>query len=100
MLRCRASHLLPVGTLALAGVLVSTAALAQAGNGVLTGTVVDSGSKKPIADAVVTVTSPALQGEQTVVTDSSGSYRIPNLPPGVYTMRVDSDSHRPYARGG
>jgi hypothetical protein len=31
---------------------------------------------------VVTVTSPALQGEQTVVTDKSGAYRIPNLPPG------------------
>ena len=55
----------------------------------LTGTIVDTATNKPLADAVVTVTSPALQGEQIVVTDASGAYRIPNLPPGDYTLRVD-----------
>src|SRR5262245_49701284 len=67
-----------VFVLALACFLVSPVAVAQQGTAVLTGTVVDASTKKPIPDAVVTVTSPSLQGWQTVVTDSSGSYRVPN----------------------
>jgi carboxypeptidase family protein/TonB-dependent receptor-like protein len=66
----------------------------------LSGKVVDTQSKAPVADAVVTVTSPALQGEQTVVTDGSGFYRIPNLPPGDYTVSVQSDAFHPLVRGG
>src|SRR6185436_8797853 len=92
-------HLLPAGSIALFGVLTSSSAFAQ-GTGVLTGTIVDAATKKPLADVVVTATSPALQGEQTVVTDASGSYRIPNLPPGAYSLRVDRDTYRPYSRGG
>ncbi|MFO0761632.1 MAG: TonB-dependent receptor [Byssovorax sp.] len=99
MLRCRAAHLLPAGSIALFSILSSSSAHAQ-GTGVVTGTILDASTKKPLADAVVTVTSPALQGEQVVVTDGSGSYRIPNLPPGDYTLRIDRDTFRPYARGG
>ncbi|HEU4408802.1 MAG TPA: TonB-dependent receptor [Polyangiaceae bacterium] len=81
--------------------LLSTPAWAQTiGVATLSGKVVDTSSKAPLADAVVTVTSAALQGEQTVVTDGSGFYRIPNLPPGDYTLRVDADGYRAYARGG
>ena len=99
MLRCRAAHLLPAGSIALVTLLTAGSASAQ-GTAVLTGTIVDAATKKPLADVVVTVTSPALQGEQTVVTDGSGSYRVPNLPQGDYTLRLDKDSFRPYARGG
>jgi Carboxypeptidase regulatory-like domain/TonB dependent receptor len=99
MLRCRAAHLLPAGSIALVTLITAGSASAQ-GTSVLTGTIVDAATKKPLADVVVTVTSPALQGEQTVVTDGSGSYRIPNLPQGDYTLRLDRDSFRPYARGG
>lgn len=85
----------------LASLLLSSAALAQtSGTGVLTGVVVDATDKKPVADVVVTVTSPALQGEQIVVTDSAGFYRIPGLPPGDYTLRLEKESFKPYARGG
>jgi hypothetical protein len=73
---------------------------AQQGAGVLTGTATDTSSKRPLADVVVTATSPALQGEQTVVTDSSGLYRIPDLPPGVYTLLLDKENYRPYSRDG
>jgi carboxypeptidase family protein/TonB-dependent receptor-like protein len=66
----------------------------------LSGKVFDTSTKAPLADTVVTVTSPALQGEQTVVTDGTGFYRIPNLPPGDYTLRVEGDRYRPYARAG
>ena len=73
-------------------------ALAQLGAGVLIGNVTDASSKEPVADAVVTVTSPGMQGEQTVVTDSSGLYRIPTLPPGVYVVRIDKETYKPYTR--
>lgn len=103
-LRCRSAHLLPVTGLTVLGagavsILTSSPAYAQ-GSGTLTGTILDTATKRPVADVVVTVTSPALQGEQTVVTDSAGSYRIPNLPPGDYTLRLEGDGYKPYSRGG
>src|SRR5689334_441408 len=73
------------------------AALAQ-GTAVLTGTIIDTASKIPLPDAVVTVTSPSLQGAQTVVTDASGHYRIQSLPPGTYLIRIDKEAYRPFAR--
>jgi hypothetical protein len=78
-------------------VLLGTSALAQ-GTAVITGKIVNSADKQPLQDAVVTATSPSLQGEQTVLTDGSGMYRIPQLPPGKYTIRVEREGYRPYAR--
>jgi Ca-activated chloride channel homolog len=75
--------------------LLSAPALADS---VIIGTVVAADNKKPIADVVVTATSPNLQGEQVVVTDAQGNYRIPQLPPGVYTLRFDKESYRPFSR--
>lgn len=74
-------------------------AMAQLGAGTLLGKVVDAATKRPLVDVVVTATSPALQGEQVVVTDSSGSFRIPNLPPGKYVLRYEGDAYRPSTRG-
>jgi hypothetical protein len=81
-------------------VLLATSPAQAQGSSVLIGTVRDGATRAPVADAVVTVTSPSIQGEQTVVTDASGQYRIPNLPPGIYTVRLDRDGYRPFARGG
>ncbi|RYG69736.1 carboxypeptidase regulatory-like domain-containing protein, partial [bacterium] len=78
--------------------LMVASASAQQGAGVLTGKIEDGQTKAPIADAVITVTSPALQGEQVVVTDSTGLYRIPALPPGTYTLRIEKETYKPYAR--
>ncbi len=78
--------------------LIGFAALAQ-GNGVLTGNVIDAATKVALADVVVTATSPNLQGEQVVVTDSSGLYRIPQLPPGIYSLRLEKEGHKPLVRG-
>jgi hypothetical protein len=80
------------------GSLLSTAAYAQ-GTAVLTGTVTDAATGKPVADVVVTATSPALQGEEIVVTDNTGLYRIPQLPPGAYTLRLEKEQFKPYSRG-
>jgi outer membrane receptor protein involved in Fe transport len=89
-----------VCALAAALLLTPKAARAQQGFAVLTGTIVDAASKAPVADVVVTVTSPNLQGEQMVVTDGSGLYRIPSLPPGMYAIRLEKESYKPYSRDG
>ncbi|REG24548.1 carboxypeptidase family protein [Archangium gephyra] len=78
--------------------LLGSSAWAQ-GTAVITGKIINSADKKPLQDAVVTATSPSLQGEQTVVSDASGQYRIPQLPPGTYTIRVDMEGFRPFSRG-
>jgi hypothetical protein len=77
---------------------IAFSALAQ-GNGVLTGNVIDSATKGPIADVVVTATSPNLQGEQVAVTDGTGLYRIPQLPPGTYSLRLEREGYKPFLRG-
>ncbi len=68
------------------------------GGSTIVGTVVSADNKRPVADVVVTATSPNLQGEEVVVTDAQGQYRIPQLPPGVYTLRFDKESFRPFSR--
>jgi len=68
------------------------------GQGAIIGTVIDAQSRQPVADVVVTATSPDVRGEQTVVTDAQGSYRVPALPSGGYTLRFEKEQYKPYAR--
>src|SRR5438270_7364854 len=55
--------------------------------GSIEGTVTDQATGKRLAGVTVTVTSPALQGEQTEFTDNDGHYIITELPPGEYLVR-------------
>jgi hypothetical protein len=84
-----------VGVLA---VFLASGALGAEGHGVIFGTVKEAETWAPVADVVITATSPSMQGEQTVVTDALGEYRIPGLPPGTYTVRFEKELLRPYAR--
>jgi outer membrane receptor protein involved in Fe transport len=77
--------------------LCGAGAFAQ-GTSVIIGTISSASDQKPLADAVVTATSPRLQGEQTVVSDASGHYRIPQLPSGTYTLRVEREGYEPFVR--
>src|SRR5512143_1663217 len=74
-------------------VLLPGLGVAQTGSvltgAVLTGTVVDASTRAPLQNVVVTATSPALQGEQVVVTDETGTYRVPQLPAGTYALRFE-----------
>jgi hypothetical protein len=92
----------PFAALAVALIVLlgATEAFAQQGAGVLTGTVTDAQDRKPLADVVVTATSPDLQGEQVVLTDASGLYRLPDLPSGMYSVRFEKDLYKAYARDG
>jgi len=91
----RTTTLLRAGTLLAS--LFAAVSFAQ-GSAVLTGNVTDAATGKPVPDVVVTATSPGLQGEEIVVTDASGLYRIPQLPPGTYSIRLEKESFRPYSR--
>lgn len=83
--------------LAIAALLAASLAFAQ-GNSVITGTVTDAATTKPIGDLVITATSPALQGERIVVTDAAGIYRLSQLPPGTYTLRLSREAYKPFTR--
>jgi hypothetical protein len=97
---CNGAYLLLLFGVVLAALTGSRLALAQVGQGTLTGQVTDAQDKKPLADVVVTATSPDLQGEQVVVTDSSGLYRIPSLPSGTYSIHFEKDGYRAIDRPG
>lgn len=47
--------------------------------------------------ATVVVTSPALQGERTTVTDVNGAYVLPGLPAGLYSVRMTLEGLSPRA---
>lgn len=69
------------------------------GTGSITGHAVDALTNHGIAYAVVTLTSPSLMGEQTGLTDASGSFDIAGLPLGIYNIRVELFNYKPYTRG-
>ena len=46
------------------------------------------GEQRRAVGATVVATSPALQGEQVVITDENGQYFITSLPAGIYTLTV------------
>ncbi len=75
---------------------VAAPAAAQTGSSVITGAVTDAVTRAPVPEAIVTVSSPSMQGEQTVLTDGSGFYRAPSLPGGLYTVRVDREGYDSY----
>jgi hypothetical protein len=65
---------------------------------VIFGTVVSAENKRPVPNVVVIATSPGFEGERVVQTDEQGQYRIPELPPGRYTLRFEMESFRSYSR--
>jgi hypothetical protein len=47
---------------------------------------------EPLVGAAVVATSPALVGEQVVISDERGYYHITTLPPGAYTLTIYRDT--------
>jgi hypothetical protein len=65
--------------------------------GVLAGFVRD-GAGLVLPGAVVTVTSPSLQGSRSVTTDDAGAYVLRGLPPGDYSVTFEFADMRPEAQ--
>lgn len=83
------------GALLALSLALSTPALAQ-GHGSIAGVVIDAATQKAIADARITARSPALIGEQSATSDSSGAFEMTFLPPGAYAITVKRDGYQPF----
>jgi hypothetical protein len=57
-------------------------AAAQVQFGGIQGQIRDKDTGKPLGGVTISVTGPALQGEQTEITDAGGRYTVTSLPPG------------------
>src|SRR5918997_559415 len=77
-----------VGVLAVACALLCVSSAAAQTTGSINGTVVDN-SGAVLPGVTVSATSPALMGVQTAVTNETGNYRFPSLPPGTYTLSYE-----------
>jgi len=75
--------------LSFAALLVCPSILAQSVTGRILGIVTDQ-SGGVVAGATVTVTDVQRGTKRTMVTDASGEYVVPELPPGTYTVRVEA----------
>ncbi len=76
-------------TLAVSLLGPTSSALGQAVTGAVVGKVVDS-SQSVLPGVTVTLTSTRLvRGTQTVTTETDGSYRLQNLPPGSYVITAE-----------
>ena len=95
-----ATSLNPVSLLLLALLLCfyQPKAQAQALSGI-SGTVTDP-SGAIIADANVTITNTQTHVSTHTVTTSSGSFRVTDLVPGTYDVRVEGEGFRPYVLSG
>jgi hypothetical protein len=83
------------GLLLLATFTVS--AVAQSVSGRILGSVTDP-SGAAIAGANVTVTDVQRGSSRTLTTDESGTYAVPNLPPGMYKVRIEAHGFKSVER--
>ena len=85
--------------LALALASVTVPAAAQVGDGGLRGTVVDEqGGAMP--GVTVTATSSALMAPAVAISESDGTYRLINLPPGEYVLSAELAGFTAFRREG
>src|SRR5258708_18422463 len=84
---------------AAASLLCATAASAGT-RGSFAGQVRGAETRAPVPNAVVVARGPALKGEQTAVTDSTGSFEISLLPAGVYAVVVQREGYNPFTQTG
>jgi hypothetical protein len=87
--------------LAVTAVLLSFIVFAQEKKpAIISGIVKDAQTKSPLLEAVVTLKSNAFEGEKYAVTDSTGLYRINNLPPGTYSVSFEMEGYEKFSKDG
>ncbi|HTD34069.1 MAG TPA: carboxypeptidase-like regulatory domain-containing protein, partial [Candidatus Elarobacter sp.] len=87
----RVTRYLGAALAALFVVLSLIGPVSAATTGSISGTVVDSATKKPLAGATVTASAPS--GRGTATTDASGFYNIYNLAPDTYTVSITAKGY-------
>jgi len=65
---------------------------------IISGMVKDSRTKSPLNEAVITLSSNAFEGQKFALTDSTGMYRINNLPPGYYTITFEMEGFEKFSK--
>jgi hypothetical protein len=84
-------------------VVGAPAAFAQGGGASTTGTIqgrVTDSVDATLPGVTVTLSSPALLGTQSTVSNESGIYRFPAIPPGVYTIKYELPGFSTLVREG
>lgn len=64
--------------------------------GIIVGTIRDARTKSPLTEAVVTVSSNAFQGQKFALTDSTGTYKVNNLPAGNYKLSFEMEGYEKF----
>ena len=82
-------------TLGLACLLfaASSVSKAQIVSGTISGTVEDE-NKAALTGVTITVTNTGTQLKRNTVTDDSGNYAVPQLPPGIYTVTAEQQGFK------
>ena len=80
--------------------LLTAASASAQTTGSISGRILDAQSNRPVAGATVAASGPALQGEESARTDSSGEFAIGLLPPGRYTLFIQADAHQAFTQEG
>lgn len=83
--------------LSLALLLLAPLAYSQSDNSSISGTITDSAGAV-VPHASITVTNEATNEARTVTSNDAGAYTITNLPPGNYTVRVESSGFGSYVQ--
>jgi hypothetical protein len=71
-----------------------TGLVAQTTQGLISGTILDSVTGRPVSGATVTFSSPALSANGTATSDPGGAYFLPMLSPGGYTLRAGATGYQ------
>lgn len=79
--------------------IFSSFGLAQRQTGSLKGSVVDD-EGNPLPGVTVTITSPAMQGQQSYITTTHGDFRFPACPPGTYLVRCALSAFQTVSKPG
>jgi hypothetical protein len=91
----RLKILLGVALMFLLSLIMTPGASAQGITGSITGTVTDQ-TGATVSGATVTVRELATNAEHTAITSDAGSYTVPQLPPGRYTITITKGSFKSY----
>jgi hypothetical protein len=89
----------PICVLFLLGALSASLAFSQAVNGTIVGTITDA-SAAPVANAKVTLTETNTKIVRSKMSNESGGWGFPELPPGTYEVAVEMAGFKKEVRAG